>query len=213
MAEQEPTMEEILASIRRIISEEDETPAEEAIPEEAISEETISEEAIPEETIPEDVIYEEPVAEILQDEPELSTAEGYVDDSYKGEEIEPSQEVYEDDPVTENVLKEDYVDEVVDSPVVEQPSPAAINKNVAWEAPETEEGLLSSDAAGAASAAFGDLNRTLTVPSGEGKTVEAIVSELLRPMLKDWLDQNLPPLVEEMVQEEIERLARRRRPS
>ena len=187
-SQQEPTMEEILASIRRIISEEDETPAEEAI----------SEEAIP----------EEGVIETLQDEPELSAA-----DEYEGEKIEPPQEVYEDDPVTENVLKEDYVDEVVDSRVVEEPSSAEINERVAWKAPEAEEGLLSSDAAVAASAAFGDLNPTLAVSPGEGKTVEAIVSELLRPLLKDWLDQHLPPLVEEMVQEEIERLARRRRSS
>lgn len=192
-SQQEPTMEEILASIRRIISEEDENPAEQAVP-------------------------EEPAEEVVQDEPELSAPEGdYTDGEFEGEESEgeesePPQEVYEDDPVTENALKEDYVDEVVDNPVVEEPSPVEFDEPV-QEAPEIEEGLLSADAAVAASAAFGDLNRTLTVSLGEGKTVEAIVSDLLRPLLKSWLDQHLPPLVEEMVQEEIERLARRRRPS
>ena len=54
-SQQEPTMEEILASIRRIISEEDETPAEEAIPEEAVPEE-----AVPEETTPEEAVTETP---------------------------------------------------------------------------------------------------------------------------------------------------------
>lgn len=192
-SQQEPTMEEILASIRRIISEEDENPAEQAVP-------------------------EEPAEEVVQDEPELSAPEGdYADGEFEGEESEgeesePPQEVYEDDPVTENALKEDYVDEVVDNPVVEEPSPVEFDEPV-QEAPEIEEGLLSADAAVAASAAFGDLNRTLTVSLGEGKTVEAIVGDLLRPLLKSWLDQHLPPLVEEMVQEEIERLARRRRPS
>lgn len=192
-SQQEPTMEEILASIRRIISEEDENPAEQAVP-------------------------EEPAEEVVQDEPELSAPEGdYTDGEFEGEESEgeesePPQEVYEDDPVTENALKEDYVDEVVDNPVIEEPSPVEFDEPV-QEAPEIEEGLLSADAAVAASAAFGDLNRTLTVSLGEGKTVEAIVSDLLRPLLKSWLDQHLPPLVEEMVQEEIERLARRRRPS
>lgn len=192
-SQQEPTMEEILASIRRIISEEDENPAEQAVP-------------------------EEPAEEVVQDEPELSAPEGdYTDGEFEGEESEgeesePPQEVYEDDPVTENAIKEDYVDEVVDNPVVEEPSPVEFDEPV-QEAPEIEEGLLSADAAVAASAAFGDLNRTLTVSLGEGKTVEAIVSDLLRPLLKSWLDQHLPPLVEEMVQEEIERLARRRRPS
>ncbi len=187
-SQQEPTMEEILASIRRIISEEDENPAEEAVP-------------------------EEPVAEVVEDEPELSAPEEYVDEESEGEEFEPPQEVYEDDAVTENALKEDYVEEVVDNPVIEEPSPVEFDEPVVREAPEIEEGLLSSDAAVAASAAFGDLNRTLTVSLGEGKTVESIVSDLLRPLLKSWLDQHLPPLVEEMVQEEIERLARRRRPS
>jgi cell pole-organizing protein PopZ len=33
---------------------------------------------------------------------------------------------------------------------------------------------------------------------------------MLRPMLKDWLDENLPPLVERLVREEIERVSRRR---
>ena len=187
-SEQEPTMEEILASIRRIISEEDETPTEQAVP-------------------------EEPAAEVVQDEPELSAPEEHEGEESEGEEFQPPQEVYEDDPVTENALKEDYVDEVVDDPVIEEPSPVAPDEPVARDAPEIEEGLLSADAAVAASAAFGDLNRTLTVSLGEGKTVEAIVGDLLRPLLKSWLDQHLPPLVEQMVQEEIERLARRRRPS
>jgi len=187
-SEQEPTMEEILASIRRIISEEDETPAEEAV-------------------------SEEPAAEVVQDEPELSAPEEHEGEESEGEEFQPPQEVYEDDPVTENALKEDYVDKGVDNPVIEEPSPMAPDEPVVRDAPEIEEGLLSADAAVAASAAFGDLNRTLTVSLGEGKTVEAIVGDLLRPLLKSWLDQHLPPLVEQMVQEEIERLARRRRPS
>ena len=39
-------------------------------------------------------------------------------------------------------------------------------------------------------------------------TLEEIVRELLKPMLRDWLDVNLPPLVERLVHEEIKRLAR-----
>jgi len=42
-----------------------------------------------------------------------------------------------------------------------------------------------------------------------GKTVEELVKETLRPMLKDWLDQNLPQLVERYVEREIVRLTRR----
>ena len=42
-----------------------------------------------------------------------------------------------------------------------------------------------------------------------GKTVEELVKETLRPMLKEWLDQNLPQLVERYVEREIVRLTRR----
>ena len=42
-----------------------------------------------------------------------------------------------------------------------------------------------------------------------GKTVEELVKETLRPMLKEWLDQNLPQLVERYVEREIARLTRR----
>jgi len=37
------------------------------------------------------------------------------------------------------------------------------------------------------------------------------VREMMRPMLKKWLDDNLPAIVEEKVQAEVERIARRRR--
>ena len=44
---------------------------------------------------------------------------------------------------------------------------------------------------------------------GDGAiTLEEIVKELLRPQLQQWLDENLPGLVERLVREEIERLAR-----
>jgi len=42
-----------------------------------------------------------------------------------------------------------------------------------------------------------------------GKTVEDLVKDMLRPMLKDWLDKNLPPIVERYVEREITRLTRR----
>jgi hypothetical protein len=42
-----------------------------------------------------------------------------------------------------------------------------------------------------------------------GRSVEELVIELLRPQLKEWLDQNLAPLVERVVEQEIKKLARR----
>jgi cell pole-organizing protein PopZ len=43
---------------------------------------------------------------------------------------------------------------------------------------------------------------------GSGMTLDALMREMLRPMLKDWLDENLPSLVERMVEKEIARISR-----
>ena len=58
-------------------------------------------------------------------------------------------------------------------------------------------------------AAFRNLGDVL-LPQKE-RTVEDLVKEILRPMLKDWLDANLPTIVEDLVRAEIERVARRQR--
>lgn len=42
-----------------------------------------------------------------------------------------------------------------------------------------------------------------------GKTIEEVVKEMLRPMLKEWIDRNLPPMVERLVEREIAKLTRR----
>ena len=82
--------------------------------------------------------------------------------------------------------------------------------------------LVGSGVAGAAASAFARLNQAVhdSVPppvaqdpgpfvGGNGKTVEDLVKEMLRPMLKEWLDRNLPPIVERYVEREIVRLTRR----
>ncbi len=92
--------------------------------------------------------------------------------------------------------------------------------------PSTEQppdnGLVGSGAIGAASSAFARLNQVVqeSVPppaapdpgpalDAGGKTIEDLVKEMLRPMLKEWLDRNLPPMVERFVEREIVRLTRR----
>jgi cell pole-organizing protein PopZ len=60
------------------------------------------------------------------------------------------------------------------------------------------------------SGAFGRLGAAVAAGSSP-KTLEDIAKELLRPMLKVWLDDNLPPLVERLVQAEIERVSHGRR--
>lgn len=82
------------------------------------------------------------------------------------------------------------------------------------------ETLVGAGVAGATSSAFARLNQavqdsvpppaaTNPGPSVGGQTIEDLVKEMLRPMLKEWLDTNLPPMVERYVEREIARLTRR----
>ena len=47
-----------------------------------------------------------------------------------------------------------------------------------------------------------------TVLTSNARTLEDLVREMLRPLLKNWLDDNLPTIVERLVRAEIERVAR-----
>ena len=68
-----------------------------------------------------------------------------------------------------------------------------------------EAGLLSRDATAAIGSAFNTLTETV---KQHQPSLEDVVRETLRPMLKAWLDENLPRVVERMVQAEIERVTR-----
>src|SRR6516225_3955939 len=74
--------------------------------------------------------------------------------------------------------------------------------------PMTAPPRIAPAAAAAADAAFDTLARTAQARGG--RTLEEVVSELLRPMLKSWLDENLPEMVERLVRAEIERVSRGR---
>jgi hypothetical protein len=69
--------------------------------------------------------------------------------------------------------------------------------------------LVSASAAAAAANAFGKLSQAIAMPA-EGRTLEDVVRELLRPMLQQWLDENLPAIVQQAVEAEVERIARGR---
>jgi uncharacterized protein len=71
--------------------------------------------------------------------------------------------------------------------------------------------LVSSDTAASAGASFSQLAETIMARALGERSVEDMTRELLRGMLKQWLDDNLPSLVERLVREEIERVARRGR--
>ncbi|WP_164738442.1 DUF2497 domain-containing protein [Aquabacter cavernae] len=72
--------------------------------------------------------------------------------------------------------------------------------------PARRKELLSPDVDAAVAAAFGTLG-DLVVPAHE-RTIEDLVKEILRPMLKTWLDDNLPRIVDDLVRQEIERISR-----
>ncbi|MGX6648171.1 DUF2497 domain-containing protein [Maricaulaceae bacterium MS644] len=194
-AEQEPTMEEILASIRRIINEdEDEKPAEAAAPEPQPE---------PEAAAPEPEPEPEPEAE-----PEPAFEAEPMDEPDEDDVLELTDRVEEEpQPVSEPVSPADdlmILDREDEAP---EPEPAPVPQP----AVEEEDNLVDDAPASAASGMFAALSENLRVSSDQGQTLEGIVRELLRPMLKQWLDDNLPTIVEEKVQAEIERIARRRR--
>ena len=71
------------------------------------------------------------------------------------------------------------------------------------------DGLVSEVAAAASRNALSALSalkeKSDALPAGDGP-LEAVVREMLKPMLKDWLDRNLPEIVEELVTREIARI-------
>jgi cell pole-organizing protein PopZ len=73
---------------------------------------------------------------------------------------------------------------------------------------DSEHRLLSSATSSAVDSAFNTLAQTVLVQNAP--TLEDLVREMLRPMLKSWLDDNLPGMVERLVRAEIERVARGR---
>lgn len=156
-------MEEILASIRRIISEEEQTP------------------------------NAAPVLDLTQtDEPPPAPVQQHVapppavDDDIVFEAVEQAaaQEV-------------EYVPEVATAP---QPR--------AFVAEPTADTILSKPTTTAAAGSLARLAGSLRIADTSGQTVEGVVRELLKPMLKEWLDQNLAAIVEARVEAELERIAR-----
>lgn len=89
------------------------------------------------------------------------------------------------------------------------PSPAG------GEAPAASPGLIGAAAAAAATASMGELVRAVSAERGmavhraAGPTIEDLVRDEMRPILRAWLDAHLPPLVERLVRAEIERVVGR----
>jgi uncharacterized protein len=74
--------------------------------------------------------------------------------------------------------------------------------------PSLDRTIMSSSTSAAVDSAFNSLAHTVLVQNA--RTLEDLVREMLRPMLKSWLDDNLPSMVERIVRAEIERVSRGR---
>jgi len=249
--QQEPSMEEILASIRRIISEDgDEEGAEganasndeaaaaeapaEAAADVAAEEAPAPEPAVEEEATPiedlmvadddgeeDDVLELTDIAEMEPEpepEPEPEVAAAPEPEPEPEPEPVPAAEPAEDDPFDtgedSDLMAIDRTPEPEPEP---EPAPAPVvapePMPIANTAPTPEpSSLMSAEATAAASAAFDRLSADMRVSGdGESGTLEGLVQDLLRPMMKAWLDDNLPAIVEAAVAEEVERVGRRRR--
>ncbi len=100
--------------------------------------------------------------------------------------------------------KRDVRDTKAQSPAVSEP---AVQSQPLAVVAEREVAALVSPAVGEQVArSFGDL--ALAIDSSARRSFDEIAEDMLRPMLQEWLDDNLPTLVERLVREEIERVAR-----
>lgn len=171
-AEKEPTMEEILASIRRIISED--------APDEDVS--------------PSPAVESEPEPEAYDPEPDFEP------------EPEPDPEPEQEEDVLEltEFAEPDFDPEPEPEP---EPEPAFMADG----ALEEDDALVSQPTEQRAGASFAELSAMLVGGyEGAGNTLEGLVREMLKPMLRAWLDENLPRIVEDMVEREVARIAARK---
>ena len=168
-AQPEPSMEEILASIRRIISEDEDDQGPSATQAAA--------KAAPEKAAPKPELTLTPAASAAPAAP--------------GVPVPPA-------PQPDTRPRAESAD------LTKKPVAAPMQD-------ELEEEILDQTTAAAATQAFRSLSQSVRISEGPGKTLEDIVTEMLRPLVKEWLDSNLPAIVEEKVEEEVQRVARRRR--
>lgn len=176
----EPSMEEILASIRRIIADDPQVAA--------ASSEAGTAPATPPLSQPDDVldlaVAATPVPQDSKDDPKTQD-----DVDLMFAEPEPEPEPARAPPPV--------------SVAATRPPPPAV---VPDHQPEPRSELLSAATSASIAGAFSSLSNTLL--TGNARTLEDLVKDMMKPMLKTWLDDNLPSIVERLVKAEIERVAR-----
>ena len=183
-AQQEPTMEEILASIRRIISED-------AEPGKAGG-------------------ATAPAAAPSRDGDVLELTNVVHDDGSVGRAPEPAPEPPPPRRRAPEPIREPAPEPRVSRrATVPEPRPMRNQSDLDMVDKDDRDGVLSSQATSAVSNAFGMLTREREVSVGAGgTTLEEIVAQMMKPMLAAWLDEHLPEIVERVVQQEVERAAR-----
>jgi cell pole-organizing protein PopZ len=214
-------MEEILASIRRIIADDEpeaprvdlpEPPAAQVAAVAAVEKRTV----VPAAIVAPPVV---PVAEVhaLRPFSVASAASGQAEVldlavALKSGEAEAIADIdFRDAPQVPNnpSAPEHTVVPLPEPPVAIVSTPVSIDPAPIQQATLAAAERLLSPATGAAvGAAFGSLSHTIL--NQNARTLEDLVSDMLRPMLKSWLDDNLPAIVEDLVRAEIERVSRGR---
>lgn len=164
-------MEEILASIRRIIADD---------------------QGAPRATGQAEVSLEQDGLGVLHDQPALPA--------------ESTDAARQDEAEVVPVLEREPIDGARSEPPHEAAAAGHEEPAIIDPAPSEDVGLLSAAAQDAVASAFDALAGT--VRASNGRTLEDLMREMLRPMLKAWLDDNLPVIVERIVRAEIERVAR-----
>ncbi|MDP3531680.1 MAG: DUF2497 domain-containing protein [Alphaproteobacteria bacterium] len=222
-AQQEPSMEEILASIRRIISD-DEVPAQNT--EAPTVKETQSKNTpvaqkpvIKKEEVKQAMASKE--KEIKKDFPSFNE-----DDLLElTEMVDDSQDevVMELDDIVEPVVEEKpkpkqapVLQEVplpVQSVIEKQPKEQQMSKSKDTLAQNNEDHLISDEVEENSRASLNELFTAVSKVNyslGRGeKTLEDIVVDSLKPLLKQWIDQHLAGTVEKIVREEVERIVKK----
>jgi uncharacterized protein len=212
----EPSMEEILASIRRIIADDDATKS---TPQPADAPKPAVEPARPAApprvaavpppppapaSMPEPSAFDEPEPPPPPaDDKEDSRAGDILDLTESMAAAAPSAPPVAPVPQFRTIDADSDVDfdEVPEPPA---PPPLQMKPAKAEQSPQ----LLSANTSAAVDSAFNSLAQTVLVQNA--RTLEDLVREMLRPLLKSWLDDNLPGLVERLVRTEIERVSRGR---
>jgi cell pole-organizing protein PopZ len=199
----ETSMDDILANIRRVISEEDEEAAEETTSESLAEEPLKSEPVTGAKTTEQGLMREHPLP-LSEEEIDIATP------------IEP------DEPETETGLSErEQLDLPEKIDVLEPQQPAAaptpsgddvLELTEAMIAPADE--LMSGRTTQTSSNVLGELARAIMERREMGLgdkdvTLEGMVREMMRPLLREWLDRNLPHLIERLVKKEIDKMVNR----